>query len=171
MHEYPMLFKGTEFEEAAITFSQRVSDISVFLNKIIIEPFPPNNNPITIAYQDACHLAHAQGITKEPRELLLKIPNLTILPINEGDLCCGSAGSYNLEHPEIAHKLGHRKAVNIIDTGADAVVSGNIGCLIQLRSHLSRLNGGKERSNKPIPVWHTIEIIDKAYQDQLQAHQ
>ena len=171
MHEYPMLFKGTEFEEAAITFSQRVSDISVFLNEIIIEPFPPNNNPITIVYQDACHLAHAQGITKEPRELLLKIPNLTILPINEGDLCCGSAGSYNLEHPEIAHKLGHRKAVNIFDTGADAVVSGNIGCLIQLRSHLSQLNGGNGGSNKPIPVWHTIEIIDKAYQDQLKAHQ
>jgi glycolate oxidase iron-sulfur subunit len=167
MHEYPLLFKGTEFEEAAITFSQRVFDISVFLNEISIEPIPQNNNSITIAYQDACHLAHAQGITEEPRELLLKIPNLTILPIWEEDLCCGSAGSYNLDHPEIAHNLGHRKAVNILDTGADAVVSGNIGCLIQLRSHLSQLTGGIGRSSKPIPVWHTIEIIDRAYQGQL----
>jgi glycolate oxidase iron-sulfur subunit len=171
MHEYPLLFKGTEFEEAAVSFSQRVSDISVFLNEIVIEPIPPISNPMTIAYQDACHLAHAQGITNEPRELLLKIPNLTILPIYEGDLCCGSAGSYNLEQPEIAHDLGHRKAVNILDTGADAVVSGNIGCLIQLSSHLSQLNGVNGRSNKPIPVWHTIEIIDKAYQDQLHTHQ
>ena len=167
MHEYPILFKGTEFEEAAMTFSQRVSDISVFLNEIDIEPIPPNNNPITIAYQDACHLAHAQGITKEPRELLLKIPNLTILPIYDGDLCCGSAGSYNLEQPEIAHILGHRKAVNILDTGADAVVSGNIGCLIQIRSHLSKLNRGNGGIQKPIPVWHTIELIDKAYQEEL----
>ena len=167
MHEYPILFKGTEFEEAAITFSQRVSDISAFLNEIDIELIPPNNNPITIAYQDACHLAHAQGITKEPRELLLKIPNLTILPIKEGDLCCGSAGSYNLEQPMIAQQLGHRKAENILDTGADAVVSGNIGCLIQLRSHLSQLNRGNGGIRKPIPVWHTIELIDKAYQEEL----
>jgi glycolate oxidase iron-sulfur subunit len=167
MHEYPRLFKGTEFEEAAITFSQRVYDISVFLSEIDIEPIPPNANPITIAYQDACHLAHAQGVTQEPRELLLKIPNLSILPIKEGDLCCGSAGSYSLEQPKIAQQLGHRKAENILDTGADAVITGNIGCLIQLRTHLSQLNGGNRGSQKPIPVWHTIEIIDKAYQEEL----
>jgi glycolate oxidase iron-sulfur subunit len=98
---------------------------------------------------------------------LLKVPNLTILPINEGDLCCGSAGSYNLEQPMIAQQLGHRKAENILDTGADAVVSGNIGCLIQLRSHLSQLNRGNGGIRKPIPVWHTIELIDKAYQEEL----
>ena len=167
MHEYPILFKGTEFKESATAFSQRVYDISVFLNEFNIEPIPPLTNPITIAYQDACHLAHAQGVTQEPRELLLKVPNLTILPINEGDLCCGSAGSYNLEQPEIAKELGHRKAENILDTGADAVVTGNIGCLIQLRTHLSQLNGSNRGSQKPIPVWHTIEIIDKAYQEEL----
>jgi glycolate oxidase iron-sulfur subunit len=142
MHEYPNLFRGSKFEEAAIGFSQKVSDISVFLNEIDIVQIPPTTNPTTVAYHDACHLAHAQRVTQEPRGLLSKIPNLTLLPINEADLCCGSAGSYNIERPEIAEQLGHRKTVNIIKTGADLVASGNIGCLVQLRAHLSRLNGG-----------------------------
>ncbi len=167
MQEYPLLFKGSKFEESALTFSQNIYDISVFLNEIDMVPIPPNANPITVAYHDACHLAHAQGVTQEPRELLLKVPNLTIIPLNEGDLCCGSAGSYNLEQPEIAQKLGHRKAENILNTGADAVATGNIGCLVQLRTHLSQLNGGVGASPKQIPVWHTIELIDKAYQGKL----
>jgi glycolate oxidase iron-sulfur subunit len=167
MYEYPILFKGTEFEEAALKYSQKVYDISVYLSEIDLAPIPPSAKPISVAYHDACHLAHAQGVTQEPRGLLMKVPNLTINPISEGELCCGSAGSYNLEQPDIAQKLGHRKAENIVNTGADAVATGNIGCLVQLRTHLSKLNGGSGGSQNPIPVWHTIELIDKAYQKKL----
>jgi len=104
-------------------------------------------------------------LTQESRKLLNKIPNLILKPLNEGDLCCGSAGSYNLEQPEIAQQLGQRKAVNILNAGADAVVTGNIGCLIQLQTHLSQFKGGFGGAQKDIPVWHTIEIIDRAYRE------
>jgi glycolate oxidase iron-sulfur subunit len=165
MREYPLIFKGSKLEEVASSFSARVIDISVFLNDFDIEPIPPLKHPLKIAYHDACHLAHAQGVTQEPRNLLNKIPNLVLMPINEGDLCCGSAGSYNLEQPKIAEQLGQRKAVNILNTGAEAVVTGNIGCLIQLQTHLARSNGNFGGAEKDIRVWHTIEIIDRAYRE------
>ncbi len=164
MHEYPLLFKGSEFEELANSFSERVFDISVFLDDFDLVPIPPLSTPTKIAYHDACHLAHAQGVTKEPRNLLSKIPNLSLVPIDEADLCCGSAGSYNLEQPVIAQQLGQRKAAHILDAGADAVVSGNIGCLIQLQTHLSKLAEGNEDEQLLPPVMHTIELIDQAYQ-------
>ena len=94
-----------------------------------------------MAYHDACHLAHAQGVTAQPRQLLRAIPNLTLLEIPEGEICCGSAGTYNIEQPEIAGRLGQRKAANISQTGADAVAAGNIGCLVQIRTHLRRKGG------------------------------
>jgi glycolate oxidase iron-sulfur subunit len=167
MREYPLIFTGSELEEIANSFSGRVIDISVFLSDFDIQPIPPLKNPLKIAYHDACHLAHAQGVTQEPRKLLYKIPNLILKPLNEGDLCCGSAGSYNLEQPEIAQQLGQRKAINIFNTGADAVVTGNIGCLIQLQTHLSQFKGDFRGAQKDIPVWHTIEIIDRAYREVL----
>ncbi|MCJ7536580.1 MAG: heterodisulfide reductase-related iron-sulfur binding cluster [Anaerolineales bacterium] len=167
MHEYPLLFKNTELEEAAVSFSRRVRDISVFLSEIDLAPIPAAREDILIAYHDACHLAHAQGITQEPRSLLTQIPNLSLVPINEGDLCCGSAGSYNLEQPDIAEQLGERKATNILNTKADAVATGNIGCLVQLRNHLSKFNGHIEGKQSVMPVMHTIEIIDLAYQEKL----
>ena len=101
-------------------------------------------------------MVHAQGIANAPRKLLQSIPNLAILEVSEGELCCGSAGTYNIEQPEIAEALGQRKARNILRTGADAVAAGNIGCLTQIRIHL-------EREGKPLPVYHTLEILDKAY--------
>ena len=78
------------------------------------------------AYHDACHLAHAQGVTLEPRALLRQIPNLTLLEIGEADICCGSAGTYNMEQPDIAGALGTRKAENVAAVGAQAVITGNI---------------------------------------------
>lgn len=167
MKEYPHLFKGSEFGELAIKFGIKVIDISVFLSDLDIQTIPPPRNRMKIAYHDACHLAHAQGVTQEPRKLLKKIPNVTLLPIKEEELCCGSAGSYNLEHPEIAEQLGQRKVNNLLETDADVVVTGNIGCLIQLRTHLSEINGNTKQAQKDIPVWHTIEIIDLAYREEL----
>ena len=122
---------------------------------------------INVAYHDACHLSHAQGVTQEPRTLLSLIPNLNLVPIYEGDICCGSAGSYNLEHPEIAEQLGKIKATNIIQTNADLVITGNIGCLVQIRNHLSHFNGNDAENGSDIPVLHTIELIDLAYQNMI----
>ena len=76
----------------------------------------------------------------------------------DGEICCGSAGTYNIEQPEIAGQLGQRKAANILTTGADAVAAGNIGCLVQIRTHL-------QAAGKPLPIYHTIELLDAAYRN------
>lgn len=160
MREYSLLFKGSEYYQLAEQFLQRVFDISVFLHELGISPPPELNTPLTVVYQDACHLAHAQGIIKEPRELLSQIPNLTIIPLPEADMCCGSAGSYNIEQPAIAQELGKRKVRNILETNAEGVVTGNIGCLIQIRNHLTKLT---ENDKRVLPVWHIVEVLDMAY--------
>ncbi|UCH59106.1 MAG: 4Fe-4S dicluster domain-containing protein [Anaerolineales bacterium] len=156
LHEYPLLFKGAPQEEQAQEFAARVQDISVFLETLGVLQPPPLPEPLQLAYHDACHLAHAQGVTAPPRSLLGRIPNLTLLAIPEGELCCGSAGTYNLEQPETARQLGDRKARHILSTGAQGVATGNIGCLVQLRHHLGAAGNG-------LPVWHTVEILDQAY--------
>jgi glycolate oxidase iron-sulfur subunit len=153
MKEYPLLFKGQPEAEPARAFAQRVKDVSVFLAELGLKSPPPLPQPLKVAYHDACHLAHAQGVTGPPRHLLAAIPNLTLLEISEGDICCGSAGTYNLEQPDIARQLGRRKAQHIANSGAEAVATGNIGCMTQIRSHLAR----------PLPVYHTMELLDLAY--------
>ncbi|UCD40934.1 MAG: 4Fe-4S dicluster domain-containing protein [Chloroflexota bacterium] len=167
MHEYPQLFKGSKYEELASLFAEKVIDISVFLTEIDLEPIPPLENQLKIAYHDACHLSHAQGVTREPRELLGKVPNLSLLPINEEDLCCGSAGSYNLEQPVIAQQLGQRKIHNILDVEPEIIVTGNIGCLIQLQNHLNQKLQNTDEPQLNPPVMHTIELIDQAYRNEL----
>jgi glycolate oxidase iron-sulfur subunit len=97
-------------------------------------------------------------VTDPPRKLLRRIPNLTLLEVPDGEICCGSAGTYNIEQPEIAGQLGQRKAANILKTGADAVAAGNIGCLVQIRTHL-------QTAGKPLPIHHTIELLDAAYRN------
>jgi glycolate oxidase iron-sulfur subunit len=156
MHEYPLLFAGERDLPHAEAFSRCVRDISVFLAELGLTPPDGLPEPITVAYHDACHLAHAQGVTAEPRRLLAAIPNLRLVEIPEAELCCGSAGTYNLEQPELAAQIGERKARNILSTGAQAIVTGNIGCMTQIRTHLAALG-------KPLPVWHTIEMLDAAY--------
>jgi glycolate oxidase iron-sulfur subunit len=156
MHEYGLLFAGMPEEEEARRLAERTVDVSVFLAQLGLVPPPPLTRPLKVAYHDACHLAHAQGVTAPPRQLLAAIPNLSLLEIPEGELCCGSAGTYNIEQPEIAARLGRRKAANILETGADAVAAGNIGCLVQIRSYLSR-DGG------PLPLYHTLQLLDMAY--------
>ncbi len=153
MHEYPLLFAGEAEEQNAASFAAKVQDITVFLDKLGIEAPAALPQPVTVAYHDACHLAHAQGVTDAPRRLLSTIPNLTLAPIPEGEICCGSAGSYNIEQPEIAAQLGRRKAEAIVGTGAQAVVTGNIGCMTQIDSHLRRLGN-------PLPIYHTVELLN-----------
>jgi glycolate oxidase iron-sulfur subunit len=156
MKEYALIFLGTELEEQAEQFTRRVKDVCEFLDELgLLEPTGPDK-PLKLAYHDACHLAHAQGITAAPRRLLASIPNVTLTPIPEGELCCGSAGTYNIEQAEIAGRLGERKARYILNSGAEAVAAGNVGCIVQIRGHLNRLGG-------TIPVWHTMEVLDRAY--------
>lgn len=156
MKEYELLFKGTPLEAQARAFAHRVRDVSEFLDELGPREARPWPQPVTVAYHDACHLAHAQGIWGAPRRLLGAIPNLTLVEIPEGEICCGSAGTYNIEHPDIADQLGERKVRNIAATGADLVATGNIGCLVQIRTHLARLG-------QATPVMHTMEVLEKAY--------
>lgn len=153
MKEYGLLFKGLPEEEKARDFAGRVKDVSLFLDQLGLKPPPALPRPLKVAYHDACHLVHAQGVKAAPRRLLTSIPNLILLEIPESDMCCGSAGTYNLEQPELARQLGQRKAGNILSTGAEAAVMGNIGCISQIRSHLER----------PLPLYHTMEVLDRAY--------
>jgi glycolate oxidase iron-sulfur subunit len=110
---------------------------------------------LRIAYHDACHLAHAQGVREAPRRLLAATGHEVITPA-EWEICCGSAGTYNLERPGTSAELGERKARNLLATEADLVAAGNIGCLVQIRSHLPRGEGVPD-------VLHTVQILDRAY--------
>jgi glycolate oxidase iron-sulfur subunit len=109
--------------------------------------------PVTVAYHDACHLGHAQGVRSQPRQLLSDVPGLELREIAEAEICCGSAGIYNILHPQPARQLGDRKAANILATGADLLVTANPGCLMQVASSLSR-------SGQPIGMAHTVEVLD-----------
>lgn len=157
MKEYPLLLRGTDQEEAATVLAAQTKDISAFLDEIgLVVPPPAVARPMKLAYHDACHLAHAQGVRDAPRRLLASIPGITLVEIPDGDLCCGSAGTYNLEHPDLARQLGERKARNILGTGAEALATGNIGCLTQIQSHLVALGHS-------MPLLHTVQVLDRAY--------
>jgi glycolate oxidase iron-sulfur subunit len=101
-------------------------------------------------------------VRRPPRLLLQQIPGVELVDLHESDLCCGSAGTYNIDQPEIAAQLGRRKVDNILATGCDIVALGNIGCQIQIEQHLAKLG-------KNIPVLHTIQILDRAYRGKLVA--
>ena len=112
--------------------------------------------PQTVAYHDACHLANAQGVRSEPRALLSAIPGVVLREIANPHLCCGSAGTYNLDQPVIANSLGAQKAHAAIATGAAIVATGNIGCLTQVRTHLEKLGSS-------VRVRHTMQVLRDAY--------
>jgi len=154
MKEYGHLLRDDpQWAARAEAFAARCKDISELLHDFgTIAPRSPL--PIRVAYHDACHLRHAQGIHEQPRVLLGEVPALTVEEIPEASLCCGSAGIYNLLHPETANELGDRKVQNLLSTGAEAVVSANPGCLLQLMSGLRRLG------HKEMPTFHMIELLD-----------
>ena len=135
-------------------FSPKFKDIAEFL----VELGPrAHRNPVKmrVAYHDSCHLQHAQKVRTQPRELLAGIPGVQIEELAEGALCCGSAGIYNLVQPQTATELGDRKAGHILNTQAEAVATGNVGCILQMQAALGR-RGVKT------PVLHTIQILDQA---------
>ncbi len=160
MHEYHIVLAGTPDEARAEKFRHRVMDVSVFLQKLGLRDLPPGTGqPQKVAYHDACHLANAQNVRREPRELLRAIPGVELCELANGHLCCGSAGSYNIDQPGIAASLGEQKARSVIATGATVVAAGNIGCLTQLNLHLAKLNS-------PVTIRHTMQVLRDAYRTQ-----
>ncbi len=158
LHEYPLILRGTPLEEPAKMFAAKVRDASQFLHQLGFQAPPPLAAPVTVAMQDACHLAHGQGVRSAPRALLRSVPGLQLREIADPELCCGSAGTYNIDQPEIAAELGRRKAATIAATGADFVASGNIGCLTQLAAHLP--------STGPKPQ-HTLVLLARTCRGEL----
>jgi glycolate oxidase iron-sulfur subunit len=150
-----LLREDPAYADRAVAFAARVRDVSEHLAQLGPGPASDGLQPLemTGVYHDACHLAHAQGIRRQPREILSRIPGLTLLEVAEPDICCGSAGIYNLLEPEPAAELGQRKARNLLDTGAQVVITSNPGCTLQLREHLRRLG-------HPLPVLHPMEVVD-----------
>ena len=153
LKEYGHLLRDdSAYAERAAALAAKCRDISEVLADL--EPRAPRHPvPLRVAYHDACHLQHAQGVRAEPRRVLAAIPELDVREVPEGGLCCGSAGIYNLVEPEAAGELGRRKARNVLGTGAEAVVSSNPGCLLQIASTL-------EGEGRSLPTMHLVELVD-----------
>ncbi|HUZ00916.1 MAG TPA: heterodisulfide reductase-related iron-sulfur binding cluster [Thermomicrobiaceae bacterium] len=156
MKEYGHLLRDDPaYATRAVAFAARVKDVTEFLVErgLTAQPGPL---PMTVTYQEPCHLAHAQRITRQPRDLLAAIPELRLVEMPESSLCCGSAGTYNLLQPDMSSRLLERKLTHALSTGAEVIVSANPGCMLQLTSGL-RARGDCR------PVVHLVELLDRAY--------
>jgi glycolate oxidase iron-sulfur subunit len=155
LKDYGHLLHGTPAAGHGAEFAARVRDVSEFLGAL--GPVPPQHPlPLRATYHDACHLCHGQQIRRQPRQLLEMIPGLELVPLAESEICCGAAGSYNLTQPEMAERLGRRKAENILATGARAVFSGNVGCLLQIGRYLRKVRPA-------LRVAHPIDALWASY--------
>jgi glycolate oxidase iron-sulfur subunit len=154
--EYGELFHGDlAWEPRAHALLEKTRDVSEFLAELGLRT-PPNPYPKRVTYHDACHLAHAQKVRSQPRELLKAIPGLDLVEFKDPDWCCGSAGIYNFLQPELASQLQEKKVANIAAVEPDVVVTGNPGC------H-SWIEAGLRARGSSVPVRHTIEVLDEAY--------
>ena len=159
MKEYGELLKDDPvYRERAEQLATKMKDVSEFLAEI--EPTTPTR-PLnkTVAYHDACHLAHGQQVRAQPRALLATIPGLRLTELPESDWCCGSAGTYNITEPEMAERLMRRKIDNIQRTEAETVVMGNPGCLMQIRA-------GLQQRGLAVDAVHTVDLLAEAYGDE-----
>jgi len=137
-------------------FSARVKDLTEFLtNDPTFASLRIPRSTLRVTYHDACHLAHPQRITKEPRELVRAVAGSNFVELPESDVCCGSAGSYNLTEPEMAERLRRRKVENILQTGAQIVVTTNPGCILQIRA-------GLKKAGANIAVLHIADFLARA---------
>jgi glycolate oxidase iron-sulfur subunit len=146
---------GADAQAARERFAAKVRDVSEFLDQLGLIP-PPGEIRLTATYHDACHLAHAQKVREQPRNLLKKIPGLKLVELAESDLCCGAAGTYNLTEPEMAERLGQRKLDNIRATSARLVITANAGCLLQI-ARQARMNG------ETLKILHPMDVLDLSY--------
>jgi len=149
LKEYGQLLRDDPaWADRAAAFDAKVRDVMELLDEL--EPRAPRHPiPARVAYHDACHLAHAQKVRAQPRRQLAAIPGLQVLDIPEPEICCGSAGIYNLVMPQPAAELGRRKAENVASTRPDVVATGNPGCLLQIRRYLD-----------DVPLLHPVQIVD-----------
>lgn len=150
-----LLADDPDFAARAEAFDARVRDVSELLAADPLQG-PLQAVPLRVAYDDPCHLSHGQRIRQQPRELLRQVPGLELLEVPESDWCCGSAGTFNLFHPATAGALLDRKMAHLASVRPDVVVSGNPGCLLQLRQ-------GAARHGLAAEILHPIEILDRAY--------
>ncbi len=136
-------------------FAAKVMDVHEFLDEL--GPIPPAGRIETVVtYHDACHLGHAQSITQPPRRLLAMIPGLEMVDLPETDICCGSAGTYNLNEGEMSDRLACRKLENILGTGAEIVLAANAGCLLQIQREV-------RENRRPLRVMHPMDLLDLSY--------
>jgi glycolate oxidase iron-sulfur subunit len=147
-----VLADDPEWAGRAAALSAKTRDLAEFLAELGPRA---TRHPLdlTVAYHDACHLGHAQGVRAQPRRLLGDIPGLEVREVADPEICCGSAGVYNLLQPEAAGELGDRKAENVAATGADLLVAANPGCTLQITTAL-------RRQGRELPVAHTAEVLD-----------
>ena len=143
------------YRDRAIAFAAKVRDVQEFLMMIglTVKLSPLQAEPLTVVYQDACHLLHGQKISLQPRQLLRQIPGVTLREPTDAALCCGSAGVYNMLQPEVAEELGQQKATHLLNTGASLIASSNPGCSLQILKHL-------QGQGKSVPVMHPIRLLD-----------
>tara|TARA_B100000029_G_scaffold429917_1_gene440570 strand:+ start:92 stop:1267 length:1176 start_codon:yes stop_codon:yes gene_type:complete len=157
LKEYGYLLRNDpNYATRAKALADKCRDVSEVLADL--EPLATRHPlPFRIAYHDACHLQHAQQISAEPRKVLSSIPELEVCEIPESELCCGSAGIYNLVESESAQELGARKAEHVTTTGAKILVSSNPGCLLQMKASL-------ERKGHTVETMHLVELLDASIQ-------
>ncbi|XVU20941.1 (Fe-S)-binding protein [Actinoplanes sp. CA-054009] len=158
LKEYDVLLADDpDYADRAASFTAKVRDLAELLHDLgpVAERHPL---PLTVAYHDACHLGHAQGVRNQPRSLLKGIPGLTVREIADPEICCGSAGVWNILNPVPAAELGDRKAANVLATGADLLVTANPGCLMQVASAIRRQGG-------TIALAHTAQVLDASIRD------
>jgi glycolate oxidase iron-sulfur subunit len=156
LKEYGTLLADEErWAERAKAFSEKMLDITELLDSVGLRP-PAGEFRHRVAYHDACHLAHGQKVRGQPRSVLAQVPGLELVPLADSDTCCGSAGTYNITHPEEATRILEWKVDAIKASGADVIAAGNPGCIIQIQL-------GIRQRGLAVEVMHPVDILDKAY--------
>ncbi|MEB3324868.1 MAG: (Fe-S)-binding protein [Cyanobacteriota bacterium] len=165
-----LMAEGGQEEANATAFAAQVADIQEFLERVGLSeafqqrlgPLPHADGtmataerPLKLAYHDACHMLHGQGLAQQPRALLRRIPHVQVLEASEAGVCCGSAGIYNLVQPEEADALGQLKAKDLAATGAELAVSANIGCTLHIRRHL-------RETDRSMEVLHPVQLLERS---------
>jgi len=156
MKEYGEILREDQlYAEKARKLSEKTKDIMEFLADVGLQG-QLKELKLRVTYQDACHIAHAQKIKAHPRKVIKEIPGIDFMELPESDLCCGSAGIYNLIQPKMSESLLDRKISNLKNTNADYLVAGNPGCLLQIQM-------GIRRNGLNVKIAHPVELLDWAY--------
>jgi glycolate oxidase iron-sulfur subunit len=160
MKSYGELFRDDPaWAKRAQAFAAKVRDVTEVLAGLGAPRAPRHRLDMRVAYHDACHLGHAQGVRQQPRDLLTGIPGVTLVPVADSEICCGSAGIFNLVQPEMADELGRRKSANIADAKPDIVATTNPGCMLQITA-AARAAGVNQ------PIVHVVELLDASIRGQ-----